>query len=207
MKKIGLTGGIACGKSTVADILRNNGIPVIDADKVAREVVEPDQPALQEIVHRFGKEVLLPTGHLNRGALGEIVMTDPSARQALEHITHPRIFQQISQRLQQHEQNEVQQAVVESALMVETGNWRNYDALLVVACSPEVQIQRLMARQNFDRGTANKWIASQVSIQEKVSVATAVVHNDGPKDELLANVAQAWEKIIRHLYGDSDIAR
>lgn len=205
MHTVGLTGGIACGKSTVAAILREQGVPVIDADQVSREIVEPGEPALSEIVETFGAQMLQADGTLNRGALGALVMGDSEAaraeRKKLEAITHPRIFGRIGERLMGHAAAGIPVAVVEAAIMVESGNHRSYSALLVVACSPQVQRARLMARQGFDEQTARRWIDSQMPVAEKVAVADAVVNNDGDRDALEAEVLRAWAEIEEKLAG------
>jgi dephospho-CoA kinase len=195
MRTVGLTGNIACGKSTVADLLRARGVPVLDLDQVARAVLAPGTEGLTEVVHRFGDPVLLPDGALNRQALGDIVMNDETARKGLEAITHPRIFVATQQWLEKQEKAGHETAVVEAALLVETGSWRMYDALLVVACTPEQQLDRLRARDGFEPSVAEKWMASQLAIEEKVALATAVVWNDGPIETLANKVDQAWARI------------
>ena len=205
MHTVGLTGGIACGKSTVAAILREHGVPVIDADQVSREIVAPGEPALAEIVETFGAGMLAADGTLNRGALGALVMGDSAVaraeREKLEAITHPRIFGRIGERLMAHAAAGTPIAVVEAAIMVESGNHRAYSALLVVACSPEVQRARLMARQGFDAQTAQRWIDSQMPVADKVAVADAVVNNDGDPGALEAEVLRAWAEIQARLAG------
>jgi len=199
MHTVGLTGGIACGKSTVARILQERGVPVIDADQVSRQIVKPGEPALVEIVEVFGIRMLQGDGTLDRKALGALVIGDSEEarreRRKLEVITHPRIFGRIGEMLQALAAEGKPIAVVEAAIMVESGNHRLYSALLVVACSPTVQRKRLMDRQGFDEQTAQKWIDSQMSVAEKVAVADAVVNNDGNRAGLEAEVARAWAEI------------
>lgn len=193
MKTIGLTGGIATGKSTVARILREAlDVPVIDADQVAREIVAPGQPALAEIVTRFGQGVLLADGQLNRRALGAVVMADPEARKALDGITHPRIREAIQRQLRQLAEGGAPAAAVEAALLVETGAYRLYDALLVVSCSPQTQLQRLMSRERMSEEEARLWVQSQLPLAEKERLGTVVIHNDGDDASLRAAVRSAW---------------
>lgn len=193
MKTIGLTGGIATGKSTVARILREAlDVPVIDADQVAREIVAPGQPALAEIVTRFGQGVLLADGQLNRRALGAVVMADPEARKALDAITHPRIREAIQRQLGQLAEGGAPAAAVEAALLVETGAYRLYDALLVVSCSPQTQLQRLMSRERMSEEEARLWVQSQLPLAEKERLGTVVIHNDGDDAGLRAAVRAAW---------------
>jgi dephospho-CoA kinase len=195
MKTIGLTGGIACGKSTVAGLLRDRGVPVIDADRVARDVVAAGTPGLAAVVARFSDDVLQPDGALDRKALGRIVMADPAARRDLEAITHPRIFAGIRYGLARLEADGHPAAVVEAALMVETGSYRLYDALIVVAASPGVQRARLMAREEMDAATAERWMSAQLPVADKVTHATEAIWNDGDLAALEAAVEQAWERL------------
>lgn len=188
---VGLTGGIACGKSTVAKILRGMGVAVLDLDQVARQVVEPGEPALAEIAARWPEVV--HDGVLDRKALGAIVVGDVAARRVLEAITHPRIWE----RMEAWIADRVGPAVVEAALMVETGSYRRYDKLLVVACSPEVQRARLASREGYDPETVERWLATQMPIAAKVALADAVVWNDGDESALSAEVRRAWNGLCR----------
>ncbi|MBK9366032.1 MAG: dephospho-CoA kinase [Deltaproteobacteria bacterium] len=196
MKTIGLTGGIATGKSTVARILRDElGVPVIDADQVAREIVAPGQPALAEIAARFGPSVLLADGALDRRALGALVMGDPLARQALDGITHPRIRAAIQHHLRRLADEGAPAAAVEAALLVETGAYKLYDALLVVSCAPTTQLQRLMSREKMSEDEARRWVQSQLPLAEKERLGTVVIYNDGDGDTLRAAVRAAWDTL------------
>ena len=195
MKTVGLTGGIAAGKSTVAALLRDRSVPVLDADRVARDVVAVGTPGLAAVVARFGDDVLLPDGALDRKALGRIVMADPAARRDLEAITHPRIFAGIRDGLARLEADGHPAAVVEAAHMVETGSFRLYDALIVVAASPDVQRERLMAREGMDAATAERWMAAQLPLADKVAHATEAIWNDGDLAALEAAVEQAWARL------------
>lgn len=196
MKQYGLTGGIATGKSAVAAILRRDlGVTVIDADLLARQVVAPGQPALEEIRERFGAEMLLEDGSLNRKALGARVMSDDEARSDLNAITHPRIFQAIRDGLAACEKRGEAAAVIEAALMVETGSYRAYDALLVVDCDPETQLRRLMEREAMDESTARRWISAQMPLSDKRSVADLVIENNGTLEDLQKAVGRAWDQL------------
>ena len=197
MKTIGLTGGIACGKSTVAALLRARGVPVIDADQVSRDVVAPPSPALAEISASFGPGVLNPDGTLNRRALGARIVGDTEARRALEAILHPRIRAGIDEGLARLAAEGHPVAVVEAALMVETGSYRLYDALMVVAASPDVQVQRLMAREGIDEAAARAWLAAQLPVADKVRLADAVVMNDDGPDALATALDAAWRSLSK----------
>jgi len=197
MRTLGLTGGIACGKSTVATLLRDRGVPVLDADQVAREVVAPGMPALALVVERFGEGVLKPDGTLDRKALGALVVHDPQARSDLEAITHPAIWMAMEAWLHHQQTEGAAVAVIEAALMVETGSWRRYDALLVVRCRPSTQVARLQATRGMDAATATAWLATQMPVGDKARRATAVIDNDGTLDELAQAVDRAWSTVSR----------
>jgi dephospho-CoA kinase len=189
MKTIGLTGGIATGKSTVASLLRDHhDLPVIDADQIARDVVAPGTPALAEIQQFFGEGVLLASGALNRKALGAIVMADADKRQRLEAITHPRIGEAIGEWLARQVQQGQRWAVVEAALMIETGSAQLYDLLLVISCSAQVQLSRLTAREGYDTATATRWIKAQLPLAQKEAVAHHVIVNDSDQAALAEKV-------------------
>ena len=203
MKTIGLTGGIACGKSSVAHLLKELGHPVIDADQVARDIVKPGTQALKEIVEAFGEDMTHRDGTLNRKALGALVMQSEEKRQRLNAITHPKIRLAIAVQLQQYRDEGHPFSIVEAALMIETGSHSLYDALIVVTCSPQVQRERLMHREGFDIGTAKKWIASQMPLAEKESYADILIDNSGTKEELIEEVKQCWNKLEASLSSSS----
>ncbi len=190
MITVGLTGGIACGKSTVAEILRGRGVPVLDLDQVGREIVAPGSEALAEIAARW--PAVVSAGALDRKALGAIVMRDVDARRALEAITHPRIWAVMERWLAERQAEGAAAVVVEAALMVETGSYRRYDRLLVVSCRREVQAARLAAREGFDAATVERWLAAQLPLAEKEKLATAVIRNDGDHDALRVETERGW---------------
>lgn len=196
MITIGLTGGIATGKSTVSKILREHlNIPVIDADQVSRDVVAAGSPGLAALVQAFGPDILRQDGALNRKALGRLVVADAVARRKLEGLTHPLIREEIEARLTGLESGGAAVAVVEAALMVETGSYRLYDQLIVVTCHPQVQLKRLMARENLSEEQAKQWLATQLPLARKEAVATCIIRNDGELEDLPELVYQAWEQI------------
>lgn len=169
MLKVGLTGGIASGKSYVVGLLRELGCETLDADVTAHQVMEPGQPAYAAIVDRFGSGILDSEGRIDRARLGPIVFADPVARAALNSIVHPRVYEAQSAWLATVAQSDPQAiAVIDAALMIETGSWRRFDRIVVVYCRPEIQLERLMARNGLTRTAAEARIAAQLPTSEKL---------------------------------------
>jgi dephospho-CoA kinase len=196
MLRIGLTGGIASGKSTVADELRRLGVPVVDADQLARQVVEPGQPALNEIVASFGPEVLDPEGRLDRAALGRIVFNDPGAKARLEAITHPRIARAAAAEMARQAEAGERIAAYEAALIYEAGIEGLFDAVVVVAARPETQIARIIRRDGLGEAQARARLEAQMPTGEKVSRADHVIWTDGSLYELRAKVEQLYGELL-----------
>jgi dephospho-CoA kinase len=192
---IGLTGGIASGKSTVSAMLRALGAHVIDADQVARDVVAPGTPALADIRARFGPEVLQEDGALDRKKLGAIVFADPDARRALERITHPRIAAATQQEIARLAAAGVDPVIYDAALIVENRLYTWMQGLIVVSVAPEVQVARLMIRDDIDEVAAQARIAAQLPLAEKVAVATHVIDNGGTHGDTEAQVRALWERL------------
>lgn len=184
---VGLTGGISCGKSTVASVFKEYEIPTIDADKVAREVVMPGTEALSEIVKEFGEEILNADGTLDRKKLGNIVFNDDQKRQILNGIVHPRIVIR-SAELIAVLRGKYDIVFYEAALLVENNAHKSLDALVVVTANEEVQLKRLMARDNISEAVALTRIRAQLPISEKIAVANFVIDNSGELDALYDQV-------------------
>lgn len=177
MFKIGLTGGIATGKSYIVGVFRELGCEVLDADLTAREVVEPGQPAFNEIVNHFGREILSPDGTLDRAKLGAAIFALPAQREKLNAIVHPRVFEAQERWLAEIANRNPQPiAIIDAALMIETGSYRRFDKLIVVYCEPEIQIERLMARNNFSREEALARISAQMPSAEKLKYADFTIN-------------------------------
>jgi dephospho-CoA kinase len=177
---VGLTGGIATGKSTVSEMLRRRGAVIIDADVLAREVVEPGEPALADIVADFGPEVLAADGRLDRKKLGAVVFGDAGKRKRLEQVTHPAIRERFARRLADLLAEGFRGLVVfDAPVMIESGNYKTMDRLVVVAASEATQLARIMARDGLDRDAAMQRIRSQMPVAEKVKLADYVIWNDG----------------------------
>lgn len=192
---VGLTGGIATGKSSVARRLRTLGATVIDADQIAREIVEPGEPVLAAIVEHFGADVLDRDGRLDRAGMRARITADAEARKALEGLTHPAIRTRTVERIAAAVQQGAPAVFVEAALLVETGGHALYPALWVVSCDPATQLERLMARDGMDEASARRLIATQLPLAEKEAHATTVVRNDGSLEALHAQVDAAWAEL------------
>jgi dephospho-CoA kinase len=194
---VGLTGGIATGKSTVARWLSAHGVLVVDADLVAREVVAPGTDGFSAVAQRFPEVVT--TGTLDRAALRRTIASDPAARRDLDAITHPRIYAGMRARLDVAEAAGRTLAVVEAALMVETGSYRGYAAVIVVTCRPETQLRRLIERDRVSEDEARRLIATQMPLAEKEKAATDLIRNDGTLAELEAETARVWAAVVARL--------
>lgn len=187
---IGVTGGIASGKSTVALAFAALGIPWVDADDVAREVVEPGEPALAEIVARFGEQVLHSDGRLNRRALREIVFAEPAERRWLEGVTHPRIRQRLIAHLERMQTEDTPYVLLVSPLLFESGQSQLVDRCLVVDVPESLQIARTAARDEVGEAQARAIIAAQMSRSERLARADDIIDNSRGEAELTAQVAE-----------------
>ncbi len=172
--RIGLTGGIASGKSTVADMFAAYGVPIIDTDVIAREIVQPGQPALDDIRHEFGDHVIEEDGSLNRAEMRRIVFSDEDARKRLEAITHPRIGE--ATRAQADEADGDYQIIV-VPLLVTSALRDHVDRVLVVDCEEDTQIRRLIERDAEAEGQARRMLAAQASRDERLAIADDVISN------------------------------
>ena len=194
---LGLTGGIATGKSTVVKIFREYGFPIVDGDQVAREIVEIGQPALTAIEAEFGKEVLLPDGGLDRKKLGQIIFTHPEKRQVLDELLDPFLRKAILEKIiaRKHESRLV---VVDIPLLFEAGYTDNIDEIATVYVPEDIQLQRLMQRDDLSEVEAKKRIASQWPIEEKKAKSQIIFDNQGTIAETKAQVV-AWLKAQQYI--------
>lgn len=190
MKIIGLTGGIGSGKSTVAALLAEHGFPVVDADQLAREVVEPGQPALQELAEAFGQDVLLADGSLNRPELAARAFVDKERTELLNAITHPRIQELREQRFQEAEDAGSDAVVYDMPLLVEKGVNKTMDLTVVVDVDVEERIRRLVATRGLTEEDARRRVAAQVGDAERLAAADVVIDNNGPVEALGEQVDQ-----------------
>lgn len=199
MHLFGLTGGIASGKSTVAARFRERGVPVLDADAIAREVVLPGSSGLAAIKERFGADVLAPDGSLDRKRLGALVFADAEARRALNAITHPRIAARTQERRQELEDAGHPLACYEAALLVENGLAAAFRPLVVVVASPSVQQARIAARDGLDAEAIAQRLAAQAPIEAKRAAADHVVVNEGSLDALRSAADRVLDAICATL--------
>lgn len=194
---VGLTGNIACGKSTVAQMLRTLGLPVVDADQVARDVVLPGGPTLAEIAREFGAEILLADGSLDRAALRLRVFQDEAKRRRLEQILHPAIAARSREQFQKHLSAGAKLVIYEATLLFEAGRQSDFDGVLVVTCEHPAQKSRVLARdKTLSSELADQIIGAQMPQAEKVRLATWVIKNDGSVEDLQAKV-KAWLKTVQ----------
>ena len=195
MKLVGLTGGIASGKSTVSEILARQGAAIINADVLAREVVEPERPAWTEIVNAFGTAVLQPDRALDRQKLRAIIFDDLDARKKLESIIHPQVRALAEQRVREHAATGYTVIVYEVPLLFE-GNLQEWlRPVILVACDIDTQRKRLQSRDNLNAAQAQKHIDAQMSLEEKRRLADYVIENNGSLEDLERQVQAVLEKI------------
>jgi dephospho-CoA kinase len=194
MLRIALTGGIATGKSYIARRLREAGVPVVDADVLARQVVEAGTPALDFIRERFGDAVIQPDGTLNRSRLADIVFRDPVARRDLEAITHPAVRSGIEAFFDALPP-ETAFAVADIPLLYEAAREKDFARVIVAACPPAMQMERVMAREGASREDAERRIAAQLPIEEKVERADYVVETSGSYAETDAQIEAVLQRL------------
>lgn len=196
MLKVGLTGSIAVGKSFVCGVLRELGAFVIDADETARDVVKPETIGLRQIVEEFGADVLQTNGELDRIKLGGIVFNDEAKRQLLNSIVHPLVIEFQNLWLAEREKEEPDGiAVVDAALMIESGGWKRFDKLIVVWCDFDIQLERLMRRNNLSETEALKRINSQMSQTEKKKFADFLIDTSKGFEDTRRQTTEIFEEL------------
>ena len=200
---VGLTGGIACGKSTVARMLARRGAQIIDADQIAREVVAPGTPGLAEVVAEFGRRVLAPDQSLDRATLGQLVFENGAVRARLEQVLHPRIAQESARRIATARAMGPPLVVYDAALLIEKDRHEGFRPLIVVFAPPEVQIDRLVRRDGVDRQAARTRLAAQMPVAAKARLADHVIDNRGALDETRRQVAHLWSQLMGGTTGSS----
>ena len=196
MLNVGLTGGIACGKSTVARMLAEKGAVLIDFDEIAHAVQDPEGPVWREIVRHFGREMLLEDRTIDRRKLGETVFADREKRELLNRLVHPAIFEEWQRRLAEIRARHADAIVVSDIpLLIEAGMKEMVDLVLLVYITPEEQIRRVMERDGFSREEAERRLGAQMPIDEKLRWADIVIRNGGSPEETRRAVAEVWMEL------------
>lgn len=194
---IGLTGGIATGKSTVARMLADKGAAIIDLDRIAREVVEPGQPTLARIAERFGQAVLQPNGSLDRKRLGAVVFADAAERKALEAIIHPAIRAVMKEQMAEYAAREPDRpVVVDVPLLFESGLAHNFDRVMVVYVPRELQKSRLLERDGLTDEEAERRLSAQMPIEDKKRQADILIDNSGNEAHTAEQVDRFWRETV-----------
>ena len=202
MLRVGLTGSIGVGKSFVTSVFEELGCHVLDADQTAREVVMPGTPGLRALTEAFGEEILNTDGSLDRKRLGARIFTDQGERERLNHILHPFIIARQDQIMREWEAEDPNGiGIIDAALMIESGGYKRFDKLIVVHCRPEVQLERLMLRDNLARAEALRRINSQMPQEEKQKFADYLIDTSDGFDLTRARTAEIYQKLIRVIRG------
>lgn len=190
---VGLTGGIASGKSIVSAELKKLGAHIIDADRIAREITVPGAPVLEEIVREFGGEYLLPDGALDRKKLGRLVFSDPEKLKRLNEITHPAIVERTKDLIRGIQETDPDALIiVDAAVLIETGLHKSMDKVMVVYADEDKQVEWMGKRDGFDANEAKKRISAQIPLKEKLLAADYIISNDGTVDELRDKVRKIY---------------
>jgi dephospho-CoA kinase len=196
MLRVGLTGGIATGKSTVGAMFVELGCHLIESDHITHQLFEPGQAVHAAVVKQFGNRILAPDGTIDRRILGDIVFKDPQARAKLNGLVHPAIIQRQQEWLQEMEAQDPHGiAIVDAALMIEVGTYKNYDKVIVVTCSPEMQRERLRARSPLSEEEIESRIRSQMPAEEKIKYADFVIDNSGSIESTRVQVETAYQQL------------
>ncbi|OGP89740.1 MAG: dephospho-CoA kinase [Deltaproteobacteria bacterium RBG_16_48_10] len=193
---VGLTGGIASGKSTVSNVLREEGAYLIDADQIAREIVRPHTPTWQELIKTFGEDILQKDGSIQRKKLAAIVFSNPEKRSLLNQLLHPRIREETQRRLKVIGQSDPEAiVVVDAALLVETGDYREMDRLIVVHSTEALQMERLREREGVSPEEAQRMVSAQMPLEEKLKVADFVIRNEGSLEETRRKAKEVFQEL------------
>ncbi|WP_429162772.1 dephospho-CoA kinase [Desulfitispora alkaliphila] len=196
---IGLTGGVASGKSTVSELLKQLGAKIIDADKVAREVVLPGTLAYEKIVQEFGESVLSETGQIDRKKLGNIIFSDESKRDKLNKITHPEIEKEIVKRIEFYRNSGADIIVVDAPLLIEAGMLHLVEELWVVYVDRDIQMERLIKRDQISKEKAKAIVASQMDIEEKKAHGDVVIDNSNKLEHTKLQVERLWTELLHRI--------
>ncbi|MBW2673804.1 MAG: dephospho-CoA kinase [Deltaproteobacteria bacterium] len=205
MIRIGLTGGIGSGKSTVAELFRKRGAHIIDLDLLAHEMEEPGGAAWEGIVDHFGREILDTGGRVDREALGRIVFRDSAKREELNHIVHPAIRDEWRRRIDDIGRGDGRAIVISDVpLLIEVGWHEEMDIVILVHVPPDVQVERIMKRNGYTEGEARDRLRSQMPLDEKIPFADFVIHNEGTPEEAEAAVEEIWKELVKRNRSHND---
>jgi dephospho-CoA kinase len=195
MLVVGLTGSMASGKSVASKTLRDLGLPIIDADLIAREMVKPNEAGYRDIVDHFGKGILNPDQTINRRRLAKIIFSDPEERERLNSLLHPRIVKELKRRIENFKEKGERMVIVDAALLIEAGQLPLVDKLIVVIVSERLQIKRLAQRDHLTEKEARERIATQMPLSEKIKLADYVVNNNGPARKTVKRVKEVYNRL------------
>ena len=197
---VGITGGVASGKSTVSEMLQQCNCAVVDADQIAKEIVLPGKPAYQDIIKKFGSVVIQADGFINRAALADIIFRNKQMKKELNHITHPKIAKTMLWQIFKHFLQGKKYVILDVPLLIEAKFWLRFiKYTLIVYCEPSIQLERLQKRNNFNAEEAKKYVAGQLPLKDKLQYATHIIDNNGTMEqtktqvkEFHATLAKQW---------------
>ena len=193
---VGLTGGVASGKTAVSQVLKEEGAYIIDADQIARELVQPQKPAWNELIKAFGQEILQEDGSIQRKKLADKIFVDPKQRKLLNQILHPRIKEEMDRRTKEIGEKDPQAIVViDAPLIVELGDHREMDKLIVVTSTQTQQIERLKDRDRTNTEEALRIVSSQMPLEEKLKFADYVIRNEGSMEETKKRAKEVYQEL------------
>jgi dephospho-CoA kinase len=199
--KVGLTGGIACGKSHILREFHKLGVYTIDADEIAHSVILPSTSAYKELLDTFGKDILASDDTIDRKTLGQVIFSDEEARQKLNEIVHPQVRQEEARLTSEFEAVKDPKSpiiMVDAALMVETGSYRKYDFIVVAYCYPKIQLRRLMSREGLSEEKAIQQIRSQMPLLDKIKYADYIIENSSRLSETNEQVKHVFTELVAH---------
>jgi dephospho-CoA kinase len=205
VKRVGLTGGIASGKSTVCEQLRRRGCLILDADQIAHQLIVKGQPCYTPVVEVFGPQILNDTGKIDRQKLGNLAFHNPALLQHLNRIIHPEVIRQIQMKLAIIEaESSRSRTIVEASVMIESGFHTSFQYLILVTCTPAQQIERLWIRNGLSEGEARLRMAAQLPLEEKKSLADWVIDNSGSLEQTQAQVDRLWQELTDRVWVDPE---
>jgi len=204
MLVIGLTGGMASGKSVASKTLRELGLPIIDADLIARKMVKPNEAGYRDIVDHFGKGILNPDQTINRRKLAKIIFSEPEERERLNSLLHPRIVKEIKRRINNFREKGERMVIVDAALLIEAGELSLVDKLIVVTVSPKIQVRRLAQRDHLTEKEARERITTQMPLSEKIKLADYAIDNSGSVKKTIKRTKEVYNQLYLTITGKKE---